>query len=175
MFLVHAWDDPISDVDNTITMYRAMKRSGVSVEMHLYATGGHGFGVRKVGHPCETWTERCIDRLRGLGAGNWRSLPRPHHCPRKAVSCFRVTFRIRRDPGAVILEPIPLRAPLPKIEVPLRSNDPVVELHLQELLDAAFITGRYSRRLDYQRELTPPLDEGDAARAESILQAAGKK
>ncbi len=67
MFLVHAWDDPISDVDNTITMYKAMKKCGVSVQMHLYATGGHGFGVRRIGKPCDTWMERCVEWLRALG------------------------------------------------------------------------------------------------------------
>jgi len=67
MFLVHNWDDPVSAVDNTITMYLAMKKCGVSVEMHLYATGGHGFAVRKIGQPCETWTQRCVEWLRGQG------------------------------------------------------------------------------------------------------------
>ena len=67
MFLVHNWDDPISAVDNTVTMYEAMKKCGVSAEMHLYATGGHGFGVRDVGHPCQTWTQRCVEWLAGWG------------------------------------------------------------------------------------------------------------
>jgi acetyl esterase/lipase len=64
MFLVHATDDPISNVEHSIAMYVAMKRAGVSTEMHIYATGGHGFAVRKVGEPCETWTDRCTDWLR---------------------------------------------------------------------------------------------------------------
>jgi acetyl esterase/lipase len=64
MFLVHATDDPISNAEHSVTMYQAMKRAGVSAELHIYATGGHGFGVRKVGHPCETWTGSCLDWLR---------------------------------------------------------------------------------------------------------------
>ncbi|HET6249357.1 MAG TPA: prolyl oligopeptidase family serine peptidase, partial [Tepidisphaeraceae bacterium] len=67
LFLVHAWDDPISNVNNTVIMYQAMKKAGVSVEMHLYATGGHGFAVRKVGQPVENWTVPCVEWLRGLG------------------------------------------------------------------------------------------------------------
>jgi acetyl esterase/lipase len=67
LFLVHATDDPISEVDHSVTMYLAMKRAGVSAELHVYATGGHGFGVRKVDHPCSTWTERCTDWLRKQG------------------------------------------------------------------------------------------------------------
>jgi acetyl esterase/lipase len=64
MFLVHATDDSISDVEHSVTMYLAMKRAKVLVELHVYATGGHGFGVRKVDHPCVSWTERCTDWLR---------------------------------------------------------------------------------------------------------------
>jgi len=67
LFLVHATDDPISDVDHSVTMYRAIKRAGVPVELHVYATGGHGFGVRKVEHSCANWTDRCADWLRGQG------------------------------------------------------------------------------------------------------------
>jgi acetyl esterase/lipase len=67
MFLVHPTDDPISAVDHSVTMYLAMKRAGVPAELHVYATGGHGFGVRKVDHPCASWTDRCTDWLRHGG------------------------------------------------------------------------------------------------------------
>ncbi len=67
LFLVHATDDPISNVEHSVTMYLAMKRAGVAAELHVYAKGGHGFGVRKVGLPCEAWTERCTDWLRQQG------------------------------------------------------------------------------------------------------------
>ena len=67
MFIVHATDDPVSEVEHSVTFYLAMRQAGVPAEMHLYATGGHGFGVRKVGLPCETWTERCVEWLRSRG------------------------------------------------------------------------------------------------------------
>jgi acetyl esterase/lipase len=67
MFLVHATDDPISAADHSVAMYLAMRRAGVRAELHVYETGGHGFGVRTVGHPCETWTTRCIEWLRAGG------------------------------------------------------------------------------------------------------------
>lgn len=67
LFIVHATDDPVSDVEHSVTMYVAMKRAGIPIEMHVYAEGGHGFGVRKVGHPCETWTDRCVDWLKTRG------------------------------------------------------------------------------------------------------------
>jgi acetyl esterase/lipase len=67
MFIVHASDDPISEVEHSVTMYLAMKRAGVSAELHVYATGGHGFGVRKVDHPCAGWKETSIEWLRKQG------------------------------------------------------------------------------------------------------------
>jgi len=67
LFLVHATDDPISEVDNTIKMYLAMKHVGASAEMHIYSSGGHGFAVRKVDQLCATWTDRCLEWLRTQG------------------------------------------------------------------------------------------------------------
>lgn len=67
LFIAHATDDPISDVDTSVTMYTAMRKAGAPVELHVYATGGHGWGVRKVGHPCEGWTESCLAWLRKGG------------------------------------------------------------------------------------------------------------
>jgi acetyl esterase/lipase len=62
--LVHATDDKISMVDHSVTMYLALKRAGVPTEMHIYAAGGHGFGVRKSDLPCCAWTDRCLEWLR---------------------------------------------------------------------------------------------------------------
>ena len=67
LFIAHATDDAISDSLHSITMYEAMKKAGAPVELHIYATGGHGWGVRKVGHPCETWTDSCVAWLKKGG------------------------------------------------------------------------------------------------------------
>ncbi len=67
MLLFHATDDKVSDVEHSVMFYVAMKRAGAPVELHAYASGGHGWGVRKVGHPCESWTDRCVDWLRKQG------------------------------------------------------------------------------------------------------------
>ena len=67
LFIVHATDDSVSQVEHSVTFYLAMRAAGVPAEMHLYAEGGHGFGVRKIGHPCEAWTDRCVEWLRSRG------------------------------------------------------------------------------------------------------------
>lgn len=65
-FLVHASNDP-GNPENSVQLYLALKRAGVPAEMHLYATGGHGFGMRQGPNPCSTWPQRCEDWLRSQG------------------------------------------------------------------------------------------------------------
>jgi acetyl esterase/lipase len=70
MFLVQASDDPESGPENSVAMYLALKRAHVPAELHVYAEGGHGFGVRKSSRPCSTWPERCVAWLRSQGVLN---------------------------------------------------------------------------------------------------------
>ena len=44
-FLVHAGDDKVVLVKNSILFYDALIAKGVNTEMHLYRAGGHGFGL----------------------------------------------------------------------------------------------------------------------------------
>jgi acetyl esterase/lipase len=67
ILLIHASDDPISSVEHSVAFYLALHRAKVPTELHVYATGGHGFGVRKTEQPCSSWTERCHDWLRNQG------------------------------------------------------------------------------------------------------------
>ncbi|AMV40583.1 alpha/beta hydrolase [Planctomyces sp. SH-PL62] len=63
MFLAHAGDDEVSPM-NSVLMYSALKKAGVPAELHIYASGGHGFGLRPSAHPCSTWPQRCEEWLR---------------------------------------------------------------------------------------------------------------
>jgi acetyl esterase/lipase len=67
VFLVHASDDTMATAENSVVMYLALERAGIPAELHVYAKGGHGFGVRNSGQPCCTWTERCVAWLRNQG------------------------------------------------------------------------------------------------------------
>ena len=67
IFLVHASDDTMAGAENSVVMYLALKRANVPTELHVYAQGGHGFGVRKSSLPCSTWTERCVAWLQNQG------------------------------------------------------------------------------------------------------------
>jgi len=66
VFFVHAGDDPIS-AEGSITMYLALRRAKVPAELHLYASGGHGFGLRPTDKPATTWPKRCEEWLRATG------------------------------------------------------------------------------------------------------------
>lgn len=66
LFFVHATDDSVSDAEHSVAFYLALKRAKVDAEMHIYASGGHGFGVRP-GSPCFGWTRNCVDWMRQRG------------------------------------------------------------------------------------------------------------
>lgn len=65
-FFVHAGDDRISS-ENSIALYLALKRAGVPAEMHVYGSGGHGFGLRPTDNPCSTWPQRCQQWMQSRG------------------------------------------------------------------------------------------------------------
>lgn len=54
-FLLQAEDDPEDNIDNSLLYYMGLKNAGVPVEMHLYAQGGHGFGLRPTKLPITAW------------------------------------------------------------------------------------------------------------------------
>lgn len=56
-FLVCA-DDDRSHIKATTSLYLSLFEQGVSAEMHIYAGGGHGFGMRDSKLPVASWPER---------------------------------------------------------------------------------------------------------------------
>ena len=57
-FLVHAEDDPVISVANTLEMRDALRQHDVPTETHLFPDGGHGFGIRlAAGHSVAIWPE----------------------------------------------------------------------------------------------------------------------
>ena len=68
LFLVHADDDKLlPPIKHSLRVYEAWKSVGVSAEMHIYAAGGHGFGMRKKNLPVDTWIDRLGDWLGAQG------------------------------------------------------------------------------------------------------------
>jgi acetyl esterase/lipase len=61
-FLVHAWDDPVT-VFSSLHIATELRKAGVPAELHIYATGGHGYGMRDTGEVVNTWPQRAADWL----------------------------------------------------------------------------------------------------------------
>jgi acetyl esterase/lipase len=56
-FLLQNEDDNVDGVKQSLVYYVALKNAGVPVEMHLYAQGGHAFGLRRTRLPVSRWPE----------------------------------------------------------------------------------------------------------------------
>ncbi|MCE3608117.1 alpha/beta hydrolase [Massilia sp. P8910] len=54
-FLLHAQDDPVDPVEFSLLYHAALKKADVPVEMHLFAQGGHAFGLRPTKFPITKW------------------------------------------------------------------------------------------------------------------------
>ena len=65
-FIAQTEDDGVR-VENSLAYYVALKASKVPVEMHLYPSGGHGYGLRPSKHGATTWPARVDDWMRTLG------------------------------------------------------------------------------------------------------------
>jgi acetyl esterase/lipase len=70
VFLLHAADDSAVAPGNTFALYRALRGAGVPAELHVFAEGGHGFGMRGAAHlPVAVWPElalRWIDDIASI-------------------------------------------------------------------------------------------------------------
>ena len=67
-FLLQAEDDPVDRVEHSLAYYAALKKAGAPVEMHLYAQGGHAFGLRRTKLPITGWPQLVETWLRTIGA-----------------------------------------------------------------------------------------------------------
>lgn len=68
LFLAAADDDKtLPPIDHTVQLYAAWKKAKIPAEMHIYARGGHGFGMRRSGLPVNTWMDRFRDWLGDQG------------------------------------------------------------------------------------------------------------
>lgn len=69
-FLCAAEDDPAVPVENTVMLRDALKAHKVTVETHLFANGGHGFGLRHaIGKPIHIWPELFLNWAQTQGFG----------------------------------------------------------------------------------------------------------
>lgn len=66
-FLLQAEDDHVDGVEQSLAYYVALQKAGVPTEMHLYAQGGHAFGLRPTKLPIGRWPALVEQWLRTIG------------------------------------------------------------------------------------------------------------
>jgi acetyl esterase/lipase len=66
-FLLQNEDDHVDNVNDSLAYYIALKKAGVAVEMHLYAQGGHAFGLRRTNLAATAWPLLVETWLKSLG------------------------------------------------------------------------------------------------------------
>lgn len=66
-FLVQAEDDGVDGVNQALVYFAALKKAGVPTEMHIYAHGGHAFGLRQTSDPITGWPRLAEAWMRTIG------------------------------------------------------------------------------------------------------------
>lgn len=70
-FIAMTQDDPIR-VETALFYTAALNQARVPVELHVYPTGGHGYGLRRTGDLVTTWPDRATEWMRSRG---WLARP----------------------------------------------------------------------------------------------------
>jgi acetyl esterase/lipase len=66
-FLVQAEDDYTDGVNQSLVYYTALAKARVPAEIHLFAHGGHAFGLRQTQFPITAWPQLAEVWLRTIG------------------------------------------------------------------------------------------------------------
>ncbi len=64
--LVHAHDDRWSAAGSAL-LYLEYKKRGLPAELHIFAKGGHGYGMRRDGQPVNDWPQRVGEWMKAMG------------------------------------------------------------------------------------------------------------
>lgn len=65
-FIVQAEDDPVH-VENALVYFQQLKNAKVPAELHIYAQGGHGYGLRRTALPVTAWPQSVETWLHTIG------------------------------------------------------------------------------------------------------------
>jgi acetyl esterase/lipase len=65
-FIVMAEDDPVRP-ENALVYYTELMKAKIPSELHIYPTGGHGYGLRATKEVVTTWPDRALDWMRANG------------------------------------------------------------------------------------------------------------
>lgn len=66
MCLIHSHDDPLTAAGSAL-VYLEYKKLGLPCELHIFAHGGHGFGMKMNGQPVNRWPDRVVEWMGAMG------------------------------------------------------------------------------------------------------------
>jgi acetyl esterase/lipase len=66
-FIAHAVDDPIVPVDHSLMLFQALRNYRIDTEIHVYQSGGHGWGMGKTRPQVRSWAQLVETWLRVNG------------------------------------------------------------------------------------------------------------
>ena len=66
-FLLQNEDDDVDQVEDALSYFVGLKKAGVPTELHIYAQGGHAFGLRKTKFPVSGWPKLVETWLHTIG------------------------------------------------------------------------------------------------------------
>ena len=66
-FLIHGETDPAVPVENSLAFYTALRKAGVSAELHVFRQGRHGFGLGAKDGEVSAWPRLCEQWMRTMG------------------------------------------------------------------------------------------------------------
>ncbi len=69
IFFAHAGDDSVP-AEGSVRFWQELRRHGVTSELHVFPSGGHGYGLRPSKYPVTDWPILCGDWLKSLGLIN---------------------------------------------------------------------------------------------------------
>ncbi len=109
-----------------------------------------------------------IDLLR---RGEWIMAADMSYYPQALAVPYRICVTRSPDPDQSEAYRASYDQPLPSIRIPLRMTDEDIRLPLQEILNEAYIRGRYGDTLNYDLPPDPPLEEADQQKVAALLAA----
>ncbi|MFV5690196.1 GDSL-type esterase/lipase family protein [Flavobacterium sp. ZT3R25] len=96
LFIAAASDDQLGLAPNSVKTYSDWLTAGKSAELHIYSKGGHGFGMRKLDLPVESWIDRFGDWLELQGL-LWPEQPTPISAHFKTQKAFKQFLKEKED------------------------------------------------------------------------------
>lgn len=66
MFFAHAQDDRV-DCMSSVTLFSKLKQNNVPSSLHVFSSGGHGYGARPSGAPTDAWPSLCESWMKSQG------------------------------------------------------------------------------------------------------------